>query len=129
MEQAQTMQLMKTEKFLHGMTLEQQKQEARPSLELQKLWQNSGDNHIGSDYNEAAHRLRRIHNKDAHSTSEFSGSWWFTGLDREEQLRVIKTGYLAENTNPIRHDYMESQKVDFCKEDDVFLQFVKEKLL
>ena len=60
---------------------------------------------------------------------EFYGSWWFTGLDREEQLRVIKAGYLAENTNPIRHDYMESQKVDFCKEDDGFLLFVKEKLL
>ena len=41
----------------------------------------------------------------------------------------IKAGYLAENTNPIRHDYMENQKVDFCKEDDGFLQFVKEKLL
>lgn len=37
------MQEMKTGKFLHGMTLEQQKQEARPSLELQKLWQNSGE--------------------------------------------------------------------------------------
>lgn len=60
---------------------------------------------------------------------EFYGSWWFNDLDREEQLRVIKAGYLAENTNPIRHDYMESQKVDFCKEDDGFLQFVKEKLL
>lgn len=60
---------------------------------------------------------------------DFYANWLFANADREEQLRVIKAGYLAENTNPIRHDYMESQKVDFCKEDDGFLQFVKEKLL
>lgn len=59
---------------------------------------------------------------------EFYGSWWFTGLDREEQLRVIKAGYLAENINSAQHDYLESQKVDFCKEDDGFLEFVKERL-
>lgn len=60
---------------------------------------------------------------------DFYANWLFANADREEQLRVIKAGYLAENTNPIRHDYMESQKVDFCEEDDGFLQFVKEKLL
>ena len=60
---------------------------------------------------------------------DFYANWLFANADREEQLRIIKAGYLAENTNPIRHDYMESQKVDFCKEDDGFLQFVKEKLL
>ena len=60
---------------------------------------------------------------------DFYANWLFANADREEQLRVIKAGYLAENTSPIRHDYMESQKVDFCKEDDGFLQFVKEKLL
>lgn len=60
---------------------------------------------------------------------DFYANWLFANADREEQLRVIKAGYLAENTNPIRHDYMESQKIDFCKEDDGFLQFVEEKLL
>lgn len=37
------MQEMKTGKFLHGMTLEQQKQEVKLILELQKLWQNNGE--------------------------------------------------------------------------------------
>lgn len=60
---------------------------------------------------------------------EFYGEWWFPDLGWKEQLEIIKAGYLATNLDPVQYDYLERLKVDFCKEDDVFLQFVKEKLL
>ena len=60
---------------------------------------------------------------------EFYGEWWFSDLGWKEQLEIIKAGYLAANLDPVQHDYLERLKVDFCKEDDRFLQFVKEKLL
>lgn len=60
---------------------------------------------------------------------DFYANWMFANADREEQLRIIKAGYAAEIINSIQHDDMENQKVEFCKEDDCFLQFVKEKLL
>lgn len=60
---------------------------------------------------------------------EFYCRWWFGSLELSERLGIIKAGYLVGNLDPVRHAYLESQKVDFCKEDDGFLQFVKEKLL
>lgn len=46
---------------------------------------------------------------------EFYGSWWFTGLDREEQLRVIKAGYLVENTILYVMTIWKAKRLTFAK--------------
>lgn len=63
----------------------------------------------------------------AQNEADFWLNWMFANADREEQLRVVKAGYLAE-LKPLQHDYIEQQKVDFCRDDAEFLEYVRREL-
>lgn len=65
----------------------------------------------------------------AQNEADFWLSWLFANADREEQLRVVKAGYLAEALKPLQKEYIEEQKADFCRDDAEFLEYVKEALL
>lgn len=64
----------------------------------------------------------------AEHEADFWLGWLFASADREEQLRVVKAGYLAEGLKPLQHDYIEQQKVDFCRDDAEFLEYVRREL-
>lgn len=65
----------------------------------------------------------------AQNEADFWLKWLFTNADRDEQLRVVKAGYLAEALKPLQKEYIEEQKADFCRDDTEFLEYVKEALL
>lgn len=50
----------------------------------------------------------------AQNEAEFWPDWLFANADPDEQLRVVKAGYLAEGLKPLQKEYIEQQKVDFC---------------
>lgn len=64
----------------------------------------------------------------AENEADFWLDWLFACAGREEQLRVVKAGYLAEGLKPLQHDYIEQQKVDFCRDDVEFLEYVRREL-
>lgn len=64
----------------------------------------------------------------AENEAAFWLDWLFACADRDEQLRVVKAGYLAERLKPMQHDYIEQQKADFCRDDAEFLEYVRREL-
>lgn len=64
----------------------------------------------------------------AQKEADFWLDWIFANVDREEQLRVVRAGYLAEGLKPLQKEYIEQQKVDFCQDDAEFLEYVREEL-
>lgn len=65
----------------------------------------------------------------AQNEAEFWLDWLFANADPDEQLRVVKAGYLAEGLKPLQKEYIEQQKVDFCQDDANFLEYVRGELL
>lgn len=55
--------------------------------------------------------------------------WWWDNLCFEEQLKHIKLAYLSQILEPSDADDLASDRTEFCKESDDFLQFVRERLL
>lgn len=55
--------------------------------------------------------------------------WWFKSLDKSEQLEILKAGYLAKRLDPLETNRLAVDRVEFCKDQEEFLDFVKEKLL
>jgi hypothetical protein len=65
----------------------------------------------------------------AQNEAEFWLDWLFANADPDEQLRVVKAGYLTEGLKPLQKEYIEQQKADFCRDDAEFLEYVREELL
>lgn len=54
--------------------------------------------------------------------------WWFKELDKSEQLDILKAGYL-KRLDVLEADRLAADRAEFCKEQEDYTDFVKEKLL
>lgn len=59
---------------------------------------------------------------------EYYREWWWNGLDEEERIKNIRFVYLARFLTSDEQTELAKDRVNFCKESDDFLQFVRGRL-